>query len=70
MDHHHTINREEAEAARPMKGPAKDEVQNRVPRKLLLGILQALPAYIRRQAKTREELRDRQGRRVARGRRA
>ena len=38
--HHHTIG---SKAARSVKGPSKDEVQNRVPLKLLLEILQALP---------------------------
>ena len=39
-NHHHTIG---GKAARSVKGPSKDEVQNRVPLKLLLGALQALP---------------------------
>jgi hypothetical protein len=39
-NHHNTIG---GKAARSVKGPSKDEVQNRVPLKLLLEILQALP---------------------------
>ena len=38
-NHHNTIG---GKAARSVKGPSKDEVQNRVPLKLLLEILQAL----------------------------
>ena len=39
-NHHSTIG---GKATRSVKGPSKDEVQNRVPMKLLLEVLQALP---------------------------
>ena len=39
-NHHNTIG---GKAAKSVKGPSKDEVQNKVPLKLLLEILEALP---------------------------
>ena len=39
-NHHNTIG---GKATKSVKGPSKDEVQNRMPLKLLLEILQALP---------------------------
>ena len=39
-NHHHTIG---GNATKSVKGPSNDEVQNKVPLKLLLEILQALP---------------------------